>query len=57
MEHLGKKQEYSTNEPFRVLCRKLMALALMPREHVLTSLKEIQADVGQLSGCHMGHSI
>ena len=25
----------------------------MPREHVLTSFKEIQADAGQLSGCHM----
>ncbi|CAF4006829.1 unnamed protein product [Rotaria sp. Silwood1] len=33
---------------FRVLCRKFMALALMPREHVVSSFREIQADADRL---------
>ena len=53
VQYLGKKQQYSTSESFRVLCKKFMALALMPHEHALTSFKEIQADASQLSGWYM----
>ncbi|CAF3612426.1 unnamed protein product [Rotaria sp. Silwood1] len=48
IQHLGKQQHYSTNESFRLLCRKLMALALMSREQVVNGFNEIQADADQL---------
>ncbi|CAF1349582.1 unnamed protein product [Rotaria sordida] len=53
IQHLGKQQDYSTNESFRVLCRKIMALALIPREHVIDSYKEVHADADKLPGYPM----
>ncbi|CAF1250261.1 unnamed protein product [Rotaria sordida] len=48
IQHLGMQKDYSTNESLRLLCRKIMALALMPREQVVNSFNEIQADADQL---------
>ncbi|CAF3357487.1 unnamed protein product [Rotaria socialis] len=48
IQHLGKQKDYSSNESFRLLCRKLMALALMPYEQVINSFNEIQADADLL---------
>ena len=44
IQQLGLQQTYANDEQFRLLCRKLMALALMPLDKVLTSFEEIQRD-------------
>ncbi|CAF1062080.1 unnamed protein product [Rotaria sordida] len=49
IQHLGPQGEYSRNELIRVLCRKLMALALMPCDLVLAGYDEIRNDVQSLS--------
>ncbi|CAM4834891.1 unnamed protein product [Rotaria magnacalcarata] len=48
IQNLGKQQHYSANEPFRLLCRKLMALALMPSEQVINGFNDIQLVADQL---------
>jgi len=47
------QSDYVSNEDFRILCRKLMALALMPRDQVLTGFEEVQAAADQLDGNQM----
>ncbi|CAF3821104.1 unnamed protein product, partial [Rotaria sp. Silwood1] len=50
IQYLGKQQDYSTNETFRLLCRKIMALALMPRDQVIRGFNEIRDNAEQLPG-------
>ena len=47
------QQQYSISEAFRILCRKIMALALMPRDKVTSSFNEIQGDAHISSGSSM----
>lgn len=47
------QQQYTTDETFRQLCRKMMALALMPRDKVMSSFDEIQDDAFKLPGTSM----
>ena len=48
VQNLGMQQQYSTNELFRILCRKIMPLALMPRDKVTSSFDEIHHDAQKL---------
>ncbi|CAF1355393.1 unnamed protein product [Rotaria sordida] len=50
IQSLGMQQQYTEDETFRCLCRKLMALALMPRDKVKSSFEEIQEDACKLPG-------
>lgn len=44
------QRAYAENESVRQLCRKLMALALMPRNEVTNAFNSIRADADQLDG-------
>ncbi len=48
IQSLGMQQQYTEDETFRCLCRKLMALALMPKDKVKSSFEEIQEDAIKL---------
>ncbi len=48
IQSLGMQQQYTEDETLRCLCRKLMALALMPRDKVKSSFEEIQEDASKL---------
>ncbi|CAF1532888.1 unnamed protein product [Adineta ricciae] len=48
IQSLGMQQQYVDDETFRGLCRKLMALALMPKEHAKSSFEEIHKDADNL---------
>ncbi|CAF4050241.1 unnamed protein product [Rotaria sordida] len=50
---LGMQRDYVSNENFRILCRKIMALALMPKEQVLTGFQEIEAAAEELNDNQM----
>ena len=50
IQQLGMQQQYTKDETFRCLCRKMMALALVPREKVVSSFDEIQDDAHKLPG-------
>ncbi|CAF2396034.1 unnamed protein product [Rotaria sp. Silwood2] len=50
IQYLGRQQDYSKNETFRLLCRKIMALALIPRDQVISDFNEIRDDAEQLPG-------
>jgi hypothetical protein len=47
------QKDYSSNENFRFLCKKLMALALMPQELVINGFNEVRAAAGELTDCSM----
>ncbi|CAF4171245.1 unnamed protein product [Rotaria sordida] len=49
----GMQCDYVSNEDFRILCRKLMALALMPRDQVFIGFEEIRAAADRLDGSQM----
>ncbi|CAF1221429.1 unnamed protein product [Rotaria sordida] len=49
----GMQCDYVSNEDFRILCRKLMALVLMPRDQVFIGFEEIQAAADRLDGSQM----
>ncbi|CAF1182513.1 unnamed protein product [Rotaria sp. Silwood1] len=53
IQHTGHQRDYLLNDDFRNLCRKLMALALMPRELITVGFKEVQAAADQLDGIEM----
>ena len=44
IQQLGLQQKYASDEQFRILCRKLMALALMPLDKVRSSFDEVQRE-------------
>ena len=44
------QREYAENESVRLLCRKIMALSLMPRNEVINAFNSIRADADQLAG-------
>ncbi|CAF1604289.1 unnamed protein product [Adineta ricciae] len=48
IQFLGMQKKYTTDETLRSLCRKLMALALMPKDKVVCSFEEIQYDAYKL---------
>lgn len=48
------QRDYVSNEGLRILCRKLMSLALMPKELVVASFWEIQAAVQDSNNNQMG---
>ncbi|CAF4784019.1 unnamed protein product [Rotaria magnacalcarata] len=54
LQHLGMQRDYISNRSFRILCRKLMALPLMPLDQVIAGFEEIQAAADQLDGIQMG---
>ena len=41
--YLGPQQSYSNDNSIRMLCRKLMALALMPHDQVLNAFNDVKA--------------
>ena len=45
---LGMQSEYLNDESVRTLCRKIMALALVPLQHVMNAYDEVRAATGQL---------
>ncbi|CAF2827014.1 unnamed protein product, partial [Rotaria sp. Silwood2] len=53
IQQLGLQREYSNNELIRSICRKIMALALMPSETVSFGYDEIRNDIQQLSNPQM----
>ncbi|CAF1377342.1 unnamed protein product [Rotaria magnacalcarata] len=53
IQFLGLQQQYASDETLRGLCRKLMALPLMPRDRVSNSFDEIQEAANILSGLPM----
>ena len=50
IQHVGLQQQYSIDETFRDLCRKLMALALMPSDKINQGLNDIHALAQCLAG-------
>lgn len=48
IQSLGMQQQYAEDESLRCLCRKLMALALMPTDKVKSCFEEIQEDAYKL---------
>ena len=51
IQQLGLQQQYIVDQTLRDLCRKLMALPLMPRDKVVEGFAEIE----QLAGFLPGH--
>jgi hypothetical protein len=48
MQILGLQEDYSSDESFRMLCRKTMVLALMLEEQVVNIFHEIKTAANQL---------
>ncbi|CAF4263778.1 unnamed protein product, partial [Rotaria socialis] len=53
IQFLGLQRQYTIDETLRVLCRKLMALPLMPRDKILSGLDEIREAADLLPGLPM----
>ncbi|CAF1113616.1 unnamed protein product [Rotaria sordida] len=53
IQRFGMQCDYVSKEDFRILCRKLMALALMPPDQVVLGFEEVRAAAGQLDGGQM----
>ncbi|CAF3751388.1 unnamed protein product [Rotaria magnacalcarata] len=53
MQTLGLQQYYGSDETFRLLCRKIMALALMPLDKVLNGLEGIKNSAQNLFNSEM----
>ncbi|CAM4807381.1 unnamed protein product [Rotaria magnacalcarata] len=53
MQTLGLQQYYGSDETFRLLCRKIMALALMPLDKVLNGLEGIKSSAQNLFNSEM----
>jgi hypothetical protein len=50
---LGLQQQYIIDETLRGLCKKMMALPLMPRDKILDGLDEIREAANVLPGLPM----
>ncbi|CAF4124927.1 unnamed protein product [Rotaria magnacalcarata] len=53
IQQLGIQQQYFNDEVLRGLCKKLMALALMPQDTVLAGYKEIRTNAESLQDAPM----